>query len=121
MFGMFKSHLPKDWQHLKGSEILEQIDKDSYSKTQAIFKHSTRCGISQHVLDNTISDWTIDSDKLTFYLLDLLAYRPISNEISQHWNIPHQSPQLILIRNGKAIYHASHHSIQVAEIAKKIG
>jgi len=62
--------------------------------------------------------WRMDNDQLPIYFLDLLNYRPISNSIAERFAVQHQSPQLILIKDGKAIYNASHSDIDYADIVK---
>ncbi|TNF08335.1 MAG: DUF2847 family protein, partial [Bacillota bacterium] len=52
------------------------------------------------------------------YFLDLLNHRDVSNEIANRFQVVHQSPQLILIKNGVAVYNASHSEIQ-AEVLEK--
>jgi bacillithiol system protein YtxJ len=59
-------------------------------------------------------------DKVTPYYLDLLEFRPISNEIAARFGVVHQSPQLILIKDGNAIYSATHSDIQVEDLAGKL-
>jgi bacillithiol system protein YtxJ len=57
------------------------------------------------------SKW-IDNEKIPAYYLDLLNHRDISNEIASLYSMEHASPQVLLIKNGVCIYHASHTDIQ---------
>ncbi len=77
------SDLHKDWKELVSEEQLEQIISDSNSKPTAIFKHSTRCGISTRAKFILEEDWDINADALDFYYLDLLKYRSVSNKIAE--------------------------------------
>lgn len=90
-------------------------------KSFFIFKHSTRCPISAAALkavDKTFSD---KSNKLPeLYYLDLLAYRSISNEIESKLDIKHQSPQLILVKDGKAVWSKTHWDIKQETILQAI-
>lgn len=104
-----KKALP--WQKLESIEQLETIMKSSNTKTQAIFKHSTRCGISRMVIRNFESSFDIEDNKLDLYYLDLLSFRNISDEISAKFQVFHESPQFIVIRNGVTVHHASHSAI----------
>ncbi|WP_294234557.1 monothiol bacilliredoxin BrxC family protein, partial [uncultured Chryseobacterium sp.] len=54
--------------------------------------------------------------KTDLYYLDLLAYRPLSNRIADDLGVTHQSPQLIVIENGKAVNNASHQNISVDQL-----
>lgn len=110
-----KKELP--WHALVSMDQLELIREESKTTPVAIFKHSTRCGISRMVLRQFEGSYDIDPTKMKLYFLDLLSYRDISNEIGIQFQVLHQSPQLIVIKNGNAVAHASHHSIQAGELA----
>jgi bacillithiol system protein YtxJ len=58
------------------------------------------------------------TSKVTPYFLDLLEHRDISNEIVIRFGVVHQSPQLILIKDGKAVYNASHSDIASEDLER---
>ena len=97
-----------NWIQINNNSTFEDILQLSNDKPVLIFKHSTRCSVSFMAKKNL--EWQLDQH-ITSYLLDLLAYRSISNEIAASFSITHQSPQVILVKNGKAIYNASHGKI----------
>ena len=101
-----------NWIELKELSQLDDIKEISFSSPVAIFKHSTRCGISRMVLKSVERDLK-SANKLPvrLFLLDLLAHRNISDAIAERWNVEHQSPQVLLIQNGEVLEHASHYSI----------
>jgi len=105
-----------NWVALTDKAQLEEILKISMTKPVLIFKHSTRCGISRMVLKNFESDYDIPETEIDMYFLDLLEYRTLSQDISEKFKVMHQSPQVLVIKNGKAIYNDSHHSITVEAI-----
>jgi bacillithiol system protein YtxJ len=80
-----------------------------------VFKHSTRCSISRTALSRFERDWDSLSAVKPYYL-DLLEHRNISNAIAQDTGVEHESPQAILIENGKVLKHASHMSNYVSEL-----
>lgn len=103
---------------ISSAEELSAADSISFSNDTegvVLFKHSTRCSISRMALDRITSSWN-DSDGFLFYYLDLLSYRSISDLISQKYGVPHESPQILLIRNGVCIYHTSHNAITYREL-----
>jgi bacillithiol system protein YtxJ len=104
------------WKALTSMEQLETIMTDSKTRPVAIFKHSTRCGISRMVMRQFEGAYDIDPSKMDLYYLDLLAYRSISDEVGIKFQVLHQSPQLIVIKNGVAVAHASHSGIQAKEL-----
>ena len=107
------------WNELTDLAQLNEITIISNEKPVAIFKHSTRCSISRMALKQFENEFN-SSDKVTPYFLDLIAHRDISNEIATRFGVHHQSPQLILIKEGKAIYNVSHSDIDAEELGRKV-
>ena len=123
---MFNSSEEKDsnenkinWNELTDLGQLSEIIEISNEKPVAIFKHSTRCSVSRMALKQFENEFN-SSDKVTPYFLDLIAHRDISNEIASRFGVTHQSPQLILIKERKAVYNVSHSDIDAEELAKKV-
>ena len=108
-----------NWNELTDLIQLDEIIAISNEKPVAIFKHSTRCSVSRMALKQFENEFN-SSDKVTPYFLDLIAHRDISNEIANRFGVTHQSPQLILIKNGKAIYNVSHSDIDAKELGKRV-
>lgn len=106
-------HRPSTWKDLTDLDQLDKIWDETDEHAVAIFKHSTRCSISFHMMHRLESDWDLNPDDCSFYFLDLVQYRAISNEVASRSGVRHQSPQLIVIKDRKAIYDASHGSISV--------
>lgn len=104
------------WIHLTDEEQLKQIVSKSQIRPQVIFKHSTRCSISSVALQR-LQKVSQPSD-IDFYFLDLLSYRNVSNKITQVFGIPHESPQVLVIRDGQCIYEESHMGISMNEIVE---
>lgn len=104
------------WKNLDTEAQLTEIINQSHEKAVAIFKHSTRCSISSMAKRRLERHWDIDEQDLDMYYLDLIRYRSISNQIADTLGAQHQSPQLVLIKNGKAIYNDSHNAISVLDI-----
>lgn len=115
-----KEEVQVPWRVLSSLNQLEEIKEQSKSTPVAIFKHSTRCGISRMVLRQFESNYSLEDSQLKLYYLDLLNYRAISDEVGFTFQVLHQSPQLLVIKNGNAVAHASHHSIQAQELHKFI-
>ena len=103
------------WQQLTAVHQLDEIEKKSTDKLQVLFKHSTRCGISRSVINRFVNDYDLSLD-VDLYYLDLLNFREVSNEVAHKFQVIHQSPQLLLIKNGSVVHHASHHEIFAAAL-----
>ncbi len=104
------------WIHLTDEEQLKQIISESQNRPQVIFKHSTRCSTSAVALQRLQKmDQPADID---FYFLDLLAHRSISNRIAEIFKVHHESPQVLVIKDGTCIYDESHLGISMPEIVE---
>lgn len=110
-----------NWRRLQTDQDLDAALSASNEGTVALFKHSTRCSVSSMALKFFEQSWNYDDDQVTPYFLDLIAYRSLSNRIASELNVEHQSPQLILVRNGKAILNRSHNEINASEIRSHLG
>lgn len=107
------------WNQLESKSQLELIHQASSSKLQAIFKHSTRCSIS--AMAKSRLDRMADVEEIDFYYLDLIQYRDVSNAVADKFQVHHESPQLLLIRDGECFYEASHMEIIPDEILNEAG
>lgn len=105
-----------NWEKLTDIAQLDEIKSISGDRSVLIFKHSTRCSISATALARLERNWK-NNGNVTPYFLDLITYRQISNKIAEMFQIEHESPQALLIKNGKCVYDASHMSISFDEIA----
>src|SRR6476620_3173892 len=106
-----------DWIQLSRLEQLEEIETESTQKPVLIFKYSTRCIVSRMVLRQFENEFD-SHDQLSLYFLDLLRHRDISNAIESRFGVRHESPQLLLIKDGKVIYHASHEDIAATDLKR---
>ncbi|MFS4483292.1 bacillithiol system redox-active protein YtxJ [Hyunsoonleella sp. 2307UL5-6] len=104
------------WIPLNDLKQLDYIKKKSAIKTQVIFKHSTRCGISSMVQRQFISEYNFSEKELDLYYLDILSYRQISDEVGYKFQLIHQSPQLLVIKNGTLVANASHGQINQVDL-----
>lgn len=103
-----------NWIILNNEEQLEELNRQSFNRPQVIFKHSTRCSISSMVLNRL--EKSKPADDVDFYYLDLIAYRSISNKVAEVYGVRHESPQVLLIKDGNCTYNESHNGISMADI-----
>ncbi|MDC8000314.1 bacillithiol system redox-active protein YtxJ [Aequorivita todarodis] len=106
------------WHVLATMEQLDELVEESKTKPVAIFKHSTRCGISRGVLKLFEKNYKLSDDQLKLYYLDLLQNREISNEIAARFKVHHESPQMLVIKNGEVLHHDSHHAIEASHLER---
>jgi bacillithiol system protein YtxJ len=107
-----------NWIDLNDEQQLSSLKELSKQKAQLIFKHSTRCSISS-MAKNRLERST-SPDSVDFYYLDLVKHRQLSNKIAEDFGVYHESPQVLLIKNGECIYDESHSGIQMEEILEQL-
>lgn len=110
--------MPLTWINLSTSEELTTLKEKSKTAPQLIFKHSTRCNISSTAKGRLERD--SQPVALDFYYLDLIKYRALSNEIAETFKVHHESPQVLLIRNGECVYEESHLGISMDDIREQV-
>ncbi len=108
-----------NWNKLTSDAQLAEIKEESAQQPVLIFKHSTTCSISAMALSRMERNWN-DILGVKPYYLDLLANRPISRQIEDEFGVAHESPQVLLIRNGECIYDASHMAISFAGLQQAV-
>jgi bacillithiol system protein YtxJ len=108
------------WKHLEQVALLDAITEQSFSKPQVLFKHSTRCSISTMAMNRLLRLEDAFYQQADFYYLDLIVHRDVSAAIAERYHVHHESPQVIILKQGDATYDASHMEISVAELTSEI-
>lgn len=103
-----------NWIEITNEAQLNDVRNLSKTKTQVIFKHSTRCSISS-MAKSRLERGTAP-ENIDFYYLDLIKHRNISQKVAEDFDVSHESPQILMIKNGKCIYDESHSGITMNEI-----
>ncbi len=110
-----------NWTELKSLNQLEELRNESKNQTVIIFKHSTSCSISKTALNRLERNWKEEEmNSVKPYYLDLLSFREISRSIADLFDIEHQSPQIIVLKNGKAVFNRSHFDIEFTSIKNAV-
>jgi bacillithiol system protein YtxJ len=105
------------WITLNNPEQLHKISNDNSGAYFIIFKHSTRCSLSSMIYDRLKARLKVNAP---VYYLDLLQFRTLSQLVSEIFQVAHESPQILIIQNGKCIYHESHSGIVPSDIEKEL-
>src|SRR3954469_18584201 len=100
-----------NWIELKNEDQINTIIEKSKERPQVIFKHSTRCSISSMAKGRL--ERSTPPEEADFYYLDLISYRSISNKVAEEFKVYHESPQVLVIKNGQCTYDESHASISM--------
>lgn len=101
---------------IETKEKLSELVSNSFKSPVVLFKHSTRCSISSMVLNRMRSG----PKNIDVHVLDIIAHRDLSNEIAQHFDVMHQSPQLLIIHQGKSVFDISHMGISPNAVTKQL-
>ncbi len=108
-----------NWSILDKTEILDEIKTASEAGLVMIYKHSVTCPISGSALHRLERHWNKEEmEGLTPYYLDLLRFRDVSNQVAQVFSVRHESPQVLVIDQGKCVYHTSHMGINYEDLKK---
>lgn len=99
---------------LDSNEKLEELFEKSGERPVALFKHSQTCPISANIY------YEISETEAEINLVVVQKARQISNEIAERTGIRHETPQAIVLKDGKVIYHASHYNITVEDIEENL-
>jgi len=108
------------WIPLTSAAEVESLKQRSHHLPCLIFKHSTRCNISEIAKFRLEDDWDFSSQELEAYYLDLLRFRNVSEYVADEFSVHHESPQVLLIADGECVYDASHLDISVDELKEAL-
>lgn len=94
---------------------------ESTAEPVLLFKHSTQCPISARAaarLSEFKDEMGEEAPKI--YWLKVIESRPVSNDVASRLGVKHESPQIILIENAKAVWDASHDAITADAIIEAL-
>ncbi len=106
-----------NWQTLSDTDEINAIKEMSFKVPQVIFKHSTRCSISSMV-KGRLERSGLPKD-IPFHFLDLVQFRTVSNKVAEAFDVQHESPQVLVIKDGACVYDESHNGINMDEILEQ--
>ena len=105
---------------LKWIQVNDFNDINNNNGFIVIFKHSYRCIISRIVLKKFEFQYDNSITNIKYFLIDVLKNREISNKIASVFNVDHESPQLIIIKNGELIHNSSHSDISFSDVSHRV-
>lgn len=104
-----------NWQTISGEQDL--LGLFNSNTTCILFKHSERCIISRMAKKGFEAEY---DGTAPAYLVNVIDQRPVSNQIAHITHVSHQSPQVLVIKNGACVYQASHDHINAEEVKKHL-
>ena len=109
-----------NWNTISSNEDLDELLERSKQRPQLIYKHSTICSFSRMAQGELISAADEIEKKADINYVGVIETRPLSNKVSQVLGIRHESPQIILVKNGEAIWDASHGGVKGSTILQQL-
>jgi bacillithiol system protein YtxJ len=109
--------------NLTSLEHLEQLDRlivESEAQPVLLFKHSYTCGVSAEALDELITHLHEDNPDVRYAMVTVQTHREISNAVSAKLGVRHETPQALLVRDGRVVWSASHFRVNAAELDKAL-
>ena len=104
--------------HLSDLEMLEAAIAESRERPVLLFKHSRTCGISCEALDELQAHVQRGGANATYKVITVQSHRSVSETAAQRLGIRHETPQAIVLRNGRPVWNASHFRITADEIGR---
>lgn len=108
------------WHSISEEGEIAEILLSSNDKPQVIYKHSTRCATSFFALKNVQGLAEAVREKADFYMVDVIGQRRLSFQIAEQLGVRHESPQLIILKDGEVFWHGSHHNVNDEVLAANI-
>ena len=119
---VMKDDVVTEWRNPDVTELTELTDfarlaEKAKDEPVLIFKHSTRCPISGRAAQR-VNTWMHESEEKlpAVYMVKVIESRPVSNAIEDRYEVKHESPQVLLIKNGEAVWNTSHDEITAEAI-----
>ena len=100
-----------NWFTIKSKEQFQELDRLSKDKLMVIFKHSTMCPISSMALKRFQKEADFDTEQVDLFFVNVIDQQAIADAIGEYYGVVHQSPQLLIIKDGEAVYHSSHSAV----------
>jgi bacillithiol system protein YtxJ len=104
----------KDFFRIDDRATLDNLLTDSSRKPVIVFKHSNACSISARAYRE------MEQLGERVNILEVQSAREISRELANLTGVRHETPQVIILRDGKAVWNASHFDVKAAEVLKAV-
>ena len=106
--------------NLQRLDELEQLIEHSQAQPVLLFKHSYTCGVSAEALDELLTHLTEDNAEVRYAMVTVQTHRDISNAVSSRLGVRHETPQALLVRNGRVVWSASHFRVNADSLTKAL-
>ena len=100
---------------------LDEAIAESRERPVLLFKHSRYCGVSAEALDELQSHIDGSPADVAYRVITVQTHRPVSDAVAQRLGLRHETPQAILLKDGKIVWNASHFRITASQLAQVLG
>jgi len=109
-----------EFKEITCSQDFKEILDESCQRKIILFKHSTRCPISDHAW-HEVQDFIQQApDEVLVVMIKVIESRPVCSQVTEELGVKHQSPQALLLSDRKVLWHASHQSVTQDKITKAL-
>src|SRR5918993_2955140 len=105
---------------LQGIDDLDRLIAESAAQPVLLFKHSHTCGISAEALDELIAHLNEENSEVRYAMVTVQTHRDISNAVSARLGVRHETPQALLLRDGRVVWSASHFRVNADSLSKAL-
>lgn len=106
----------EQWNSLTTKEQIQDLIEASERRLQLIYKHSHTCGICLVTKEDLENNFGRISKKAAMNFVNVIKERAVSNAIAGKLDVRHESPQVLVVKNGTCFWNESHYSIKADEI-----
>ncbi|PYR65709.1 MAG: bacillithiol system redox-active protein YtxJ [Acidobacteria bacterium] len=99
---------------------LHRLIAESESRPVLLFKHSYTCGVSMEALDELVLHMNESATGAEYAMVTVQTHRAVSNAVAQKLGVRHETPQALLIKDGKVVWSASHFRVTAAAVEDAI-
>lgn len=107
-------------EELRSIEDLDHALDESRERPVLLFKHSLTCPISTRAFSELQSYLSNADPRISYKLITVQTARAVSDEAASRLLVEHESPQAILVRNGRGLWNASHRDITASALDQAI-
>lgn len=104
--------------HISDLDSLEAAIAESLERPVLLFKHSRTCGISMEALDELHAHVAESGGAASYKVITVQSHRRLSDTAAERFGIRHETPQAILLRDGRPVWNASHFRITAQELGR---
>jgi bacillithiol system protein YtxJ len=112
--------MPHDLEHLTESDQLDALVRESAHRPVLIFKHSRSCGTSAHAFDELRDHLQQGAATARYAVVTVQTHRALSTDVATRLGVRHETPQALLVVDGRVVWQASHYRVTADAIAKAV-